>query len=82
MKNIILMTAMVTLSTAAFAQTKAEEQACKNYVQATLTAFEVAVPQGGQPKSLNGLTAADIKIIEETQGSCAAKEEIRRRTMQ
>ncbi len=79
--KLALILCAVMSSTAVFAQQQTEAQ-CTQMVQATIEAIETTGNLVGTEKKLKDLTISDIKEIQESKGSCAALQEINKRTVQ
>jgi hypothetical protein len=75
--SVLLFTSLI-LANSASAQT---EEQCKKSAQVSIEAIELIEKQTGVEQKIQGLSIKEIRSIEEKNGSCAAMQEINKRTM-
>jgi len=77
---IILLCCSLSARTAlAMKQTTTTEARCAQSVESTLSALDLAKQMNTDKQTLKGLSAADIRVIQKTQGNCAAQAAINKR---
>ena len=71
---------LISLPAVSSAQTTPDAQ-CKSSVESTLAAIETLSKLKGSKQRLKDLSADDIKKTQQARGSCAAMQEINKRTL-
>ena len=80
MKRIFALISLASFAGATLAQQPNEEQ-CKKQVEASISAIEMTSQMKGTEQKLKDLSVTDIREIQKARGSCAAQQEINKRTM-
>lgn len=80
MKNIIAIICLTSFAGSVLAQQSTEEQ-CKKSVEASISAAEMASQMNGAAPKIKDLSVNDIRQIQKARGSCAAQQEINKRTL-
>lgn len=79
-QQLCLATCLLAFAGGSFAQQQAEGQ-CKKNVEATISAIEMTAQMKGTEQKLKDLSVKEIRAIQTVKGSCAAQQEINKRTM-
>jgi hypothetical protein len=80
MKQIFSLICLASFAGTTLAQQPNEEQ-CKKQVDASISAIEMTTQMKGAEQKLKDLSVKDIREIQKAKGSCAAQQEINKRTM-
>lgn len=80
MKYFFALICLISFAGATLAQQPSEEQ-CKKQVEASISAIEMTSQMKGTEQKLKDLSIKDIREIQKAKGSCAAHQEIAKRTM-
>lgn len=70
---ILLCCSLSARTTLAVQQTTNTEAQCARSVESILSALELTKQMNTDKQTLKGLSAADIRAIQKTQGNCAAQ---------
>ena len=79
-QQLSALTFLVAFSGAAFGQQQSEG-VCKELVEASISAIESISKIKGVEQNLKDLSVKEIREIQQSRGSCAAYQEINKRTM-
>ena len=80
MKKLFALICLTSFGGATLAQQINEDQ-CKKQVEASISAIEMTSQMMGAEQRLKDLSVKGIREIQKTKGSCAAQQEINKRTM-